>query len=557
MSLRTDRHALRRVTVRIDMVNSTVYIRVIPPTTRAMKKHFSALLLFLRNNYLLIAILLIALIARTYRFGDVPPGLNQDEAATGYDAFAVLTRGVDRMGTYLPLMYISWGTGMYALPGYLMSPFIWLFGLSVSSIRLLNLVCGFASLIVFYDLVRRTFDRKLALIAVFSLAICPWHMMVSRWALDSNLLPFLMLFGVYCVVRSKEQPGFLYGAAAFFSLCFYAYGTSYAFIPVFFVGLCAYLYSQKNFSWGSVTGPFALFVLLSLPAGLYLLVNQLRLPSIETPLFTIPLLPAPPRYQTDSTFFQGDFLRHTWENLQGFWQLMLSQNDGQIWNSVPGFGTIYLFSLPLVFVGLFVWLQQKKNAPKGLSPTFLMGWWLVACVALASLLQPVNINRVNVIFIPLIFFIAVAINAIGKSRFALGTIVAVYLIAFASFSHAYFTSYERDSAGPFFDSLEEAVDYASENVDGDICVTGNVNQPYIFVLFFRSFDPVEFQRTVDFDNEGTVNMSVRSFGRYMFGLDACGDRRYDAYVIDPSERGRIPEGYDFVSFERFDVAIRR
>lgn len=528
-----------------------------PHTTITPKERFEALRCFLRENFVLIAILIVAIAVRAYRFGEVPPGLNQDEAATGYDSFAVLTRGIDRMGTHLPVMYISWGTGMYALPGYLMSPFIWLFGLSVASIRMLNLVMGCVSIVVFYDLVRRIYDRKLALIAAFSLAICPWHVMVSRWALDSNLLPFLMLFGVYCVVRAKERPAFLYGAAAFLASCFYAYGTSYAFMPVFFLGLCAYLYLQKDFRWTSVIGPFALFVGLSLPAGLYLVVNQLRLPSIETPFFTIPLLPAPPRYQTDSSVFGGDFLRHGWENLRSFWGMMLSQDDGHIWNAVPGFGVIYLFSLPFVFFGLLGWLQSKKMTKNGLEPLFLMGWWLVAAVVLASLLQPVNINRLNILYIPLVFFLSLGIHTVAKTRHALWSIIGIYIVAFFFFTQAYFTTYEEQAAGPFFASLEDAIDYASDHTDGDICVTGNVNQPYIFVLFFRGFDPVTFRRTVRFDHEGSVNMSVRSFDRYTFNLDACSDRAYRAYVIDPSERGRIPEGFEIISFDRFDVAIRR
>jgi len=48
-------------------------------------------------------------------FGCIPPGLNQDEASPAHDAYALIHHGVDRHGYRLPVVLVSWGSGMEAL----------------------------------------------------------------------------------------------------------------------------------------------------------------------------------------------------------------------------------------------------------------------------------------------------------------------------------------------------------------------------------------------------------------------------------------------------------
>src|SRR5215212_1041080 len=105
---------------------------------------------FLRENMVLLAILLGGALARLMEFGAIPPGLNQDEASLGYDAYAVLHHGIDRNGFHNPLMFVSWGSGMSALPGYLTAPFILLFGLSPTALRAVYAIAGLLSVGLLY-----------------------------------------------------------------------------------------------------------------------------------------------------------------------------------------------------------------------------------------------------------------------------------------------------------------------------------------------------------------------------------------------------------------------
>src|SRR5437870_2913276 len=151
---------------------------------------------FLRKHWLLLSLIAAGIPVRIYRFGDVPPGFNQDEISTVYDAWSVLTAGIDRNGVHLPLFLISWGDGSQALPAYLMVPFLWLLGVTPVSMRISALVLNLTSLAVFPLLTKRIAGERASLIAAFLLAINPWHIMASRWAHEFNYLPPLALIGI-------------------------------------------------------------------------------------------------------------------------------------------------------------------------------------------------------------------------------------------------------------------------------------------------------------------------------------------------------------------------
>ena len=84
-----------------------------------------------KNIFLLAFIVLLALFLRIYLLGIVPPGLTNDEADIGYDAYAILITGSDQWGNFLPTTSFM-GFGDYRLPlyTYLVVPFVKIFNLN-------------------------------------------------------------------------------------------------------------------------------------------------------------------------------------------------------------------------------------------------------------------------------------------------------------------------------------------------------------------------------------------------------------------------------------------
>ena len=195
--------------------------------------------------FLFFLILVLGIFARTWEFHSLPPGLNPDEASNGVDAISIFRYGIDRNGISAPIKFISWGGGQNALYGYLLIPFIAFMGLTPFTVRLPMLITGILTLPLLYFAAKETLNEDFGLLSMFFLAISPWHILLSRWGLEANLFPFVFLAGYVCLLNIKKNDLWFIPACIFFGLCFYAYGTAYAMIPVFMICTITILIQQK------------------------------------------------------------------------------------------------------------------------------------------------------------------------------------------------------------------------------------------------------------------------------------------------------------------------
>jgi len=523
---------------------------------RALERLWAALV---RVDRVLLVALLIGFLARAWEFGTLPPGLNQDEASTGYDAYSLLHYGIDRNGFEHPVVLVSWGSGMYAFAAYAAMPFIWLFGLSPTTLRLPFLLAGVASIPLLFVLLRDVVvDRRTARIGALLLAISPWHIMASRWALDSNLFPFMFLVATVVAVRSVRGGRWwlLPAACALYGVSLYAYGTAYVVVPLFLALLLGYGLLHDWWPRRHVVIGGATFSLVSLPVALFVLVNKLEWQTITTPLISIPRLSGEPRFETMGNLnpFSGEFYGDGADNLRQGWKLLRTQDDGLLWNVIPGYGVLYWFSSLLAIVGFVVLARRAlRRAP---TLTFVLFAWGIAAIALTAFVS-VNINRANIVMFPFIFSTAIALSLLWRWRWVAATLCLLFALSFVSFTRTYFSDYRARAAGDFFASFGPAIEYASTQTPGRICVTGNVNMPYIFVLFYTREDPRRFAETVVYDNPGAEFQSVSSFGRYTFGLERCRDAAA-VIVASKDEKGSFdPARYRAEDFERFSVLTQR
>ncbi|RZK51036.1 MAG: phospholipid carrier-dependent glycosyltransferase, partial [Hymenobacter sp.] len=146
-------------------------------------------------------VVIIGVVVRVVKFPSIPPGLNQDEASSAYEAYALALTGCDRWGNHLPAYFPGLGSGQNVLLSYLMVPVVKTLGLNLVATRLVPLVLGLLSLPLFFGFLR-PLGRRPALLGLLLLAIAPWHFMLSRWALESNILVFWMLLGCFVLARA-------------------------------------------------------------------------------------------------------------------------------------------------------------------------------------------------------------------------------------------------------------------------------------------------------------------------------------------------------------------
>lgn len=472
-------------------------------------------------------VLFIGMAARIWRFGSVPGGLNQDEAFAGYEAWSLLHYGIDSAGYRFPVYLTAWGSGMNALNTYLMIPFIALFGLKVWVIRLPQLIIACLTLPALYGVVRIISGRDKALLSMFLLAVCPWHIMLSRWGLESNLAPGFLIFGLYFFLRGLDSPRLMLLSAAMYGLALYAYATIWPFVPLILLLQVVYCIRCKalRFNRYSLLSVLLLF-LLALPLMLFLAVNFGYIEELRLPFLSVPKL----LYMRSGEIS----LSNIPENGRKLFSILLHQSDGLIWNSPP-YGQTYRFSEIFQLMGILACLAGYAKSLKSrrfTGETFFLIQLLAAL--LLGLFIYVNVNRVNIIFIPLVFFGAYGIWFLAEhtDRRVLFAFVLLYLCAFVGFERDYFNDYRDDIAYPFYDGTDEALDAALER-DGIIYVSNDILYPVI--LFYARTPVDEFRAEVEYVNYPAAYLKARSFGRFRFVETDDALHTDGVYILAPTD----------------------
>ena len=495
-------------------------------------------------------ILALGLAARLWRFGALPAGLNQDEAFAGYEAWSLLRTGMDSAGYAWPVYLTAWGSGMNALESYLMLPFLALFGRKVWVIRLPQLIVGCLSLPALYGLVRRSADRETALWAMLLLAVCPWHVLLSRWALESNLAPGMLLFGTYFFLRGLEERRLLPLSGLFYGLSLYAYATLWPILPpvLLFQGLyCARrgrLHADRY-----LLAAMLLLLLLALPLLLFLAVNFGWIGEIRTPYLSIPKL---------LVLRSGELsLRHIPENLGNLFRILWKQSDGLSWNSAGPYGLLYPLAAPFVLLGLLRLLASLRGAFHRFAAAPLLLLWLLAGLALGALMQ-VNVNRVNLLFPPLIILAALGLrwfNGLFRGRLAPLLLIG-WLLCFALFARYGLTDYQRSLDYSFRAGLEQALDAAMER-RGEIILDGYIYYPQ--VLFFSGTPAEDFRATVEYERYPAAYLSPAGFTRFRFGYAGEGpDPTAACYLLSPwtDPAALLDAGYTLQQYGTIALAAR-
>ncbi|AEI39241.1 ArnT family glycosyltransferase [Paenibacillus mucilaginosus] len=500
--------------------------------------------------YTLIICLIIGILVRVLFINSIPPGLNQDEASIGYDAYSILHYGIDRNGISYPFHLISWGSGQNALYAYLTIPFIYFFGLSPLTTRLTSIVFGIIGLILFYFFMKRITTQRVAVIAFALLTICPWHIMISRWALEANLFPTIVLISVFFLVKSFSNKKLLPISSITFAISMYAYGTSYFFVPTFLMITYLYMLKHKVILIKDALINALVFITFSFPILLFIAINKLEMASIKLGIFTIPRLTGESRMDQISSVFQTDFLKTSINNFTQFFRIFLTQNDGLPSNSIEPFGYMYLISFPFFVIGFWeILVNIKKREFHGIN--IVMFWFLVSI--LMTFIANVNINRINIIFFPTIIIIAVGINKLYQNK-SLGTVAVSFTMFFVLFSYSYFIEYPKKISSRFYESFGEAISYAATQTDQHIYITEKINMPYIYVLFYQKINPYEYKNTVVFQNPESPFQIVTSFSRYHFGTEGVKPTDKTVLVLHNNDAESYDnQQFDITKFKNFSV----
>lgn len=190
----------------------------------------------------LLLILLVAAFVRAYKIGSLPYGLWYDEAAYGMTALRILNESA-----YRPIYDPS--THHPAFFHYLIAASFSIFGVSVSSLRLVSILFGIATVGAFYFLMKLWFGEKIALAGAFLLALSRWHINFSRIVLIGIATPLFEILALYFFfkgLRSRRPLHYaLSGISMGLGLWFF---TAYRLFPlVIFLFLLHISFTRREF----------------------------------------------------------------------------------------------------------------------------------------------------------------------------------------------------------------------------------------------------------------------------------------------------------------------
>lgn len=501
-----------------------------------------------KYKLLFVLILLAGIAARVIRFGAVPGDINQDEAFAGYEAYSLLKYGMDTAGYNYPVYLTAWGSGMNALESYLMLPFIALFGLKVWVIRLPQVIAAVLSLPAAYFLVRRLADRKAAILSMLMLAICPWHIILSRWGLESNLTPAFLLFGLLFFVKGLEKPKYLMLSAFMYGLSLYCYATYWIYTPFIILFQVIYCLAMKKIRFDRyLVFSAVILAVMAAPLILFLLINYGLMDEIRTPYFSIPRI----LYMRNGELSFDEKAK----KLELLRDIFVYQTDRNIWNSPTKYGLFYYISMPFALTGLGYCLLKiiRCAKEKAFCPEALLLVQLAVSLPQCILIKA-NATKINILFIPLVLLTAMGIYALEKFTFRRfsSIIAALYCVLFLGFEVYYFTDYVKESDVFFSRGLEQAFQYADSRGEHIYFEEGTF---YPKILFYAKTPVERFRDTVEYEFYPASYLTAYGFDKYSMWADPYHPEDNAAYVLSAgADSGILDEsGFEKECFGRYLV----
>lgn len=517
---------------------------------------------------LLLPFLILALgaILRLAYLGAIPAGMHQDEAFVAWNAYALLHDGMDSAGHMFPVYMADWGDGHSAMYCWLLLPLLALNGGQVTSVisRLPQAIVAILTIWTVYLLLKRMFGVKAALWGEFLLAVCPWHIMMSRWGLDANLAPGFLIFGFYFFIRSLDDQRFLLLSALTYGMSLYCYAVIWPVVPVILLLQILYCLYHRKLSvnrWS--LGASALLFVLALPLILFVFVNSGILPEIRLPFLTIPVMNG---YRGGELAWS---LGEMWANLRRTGSLLLHQNVGAPYDILLPYGLFYDIGRIFIVIGFLslMWRLLSSLRRKEFSYEYFIFVQLVGAGVNVLLVWAI-LHQINSLYIPLVLCEAYGIWSVLslagrhlKSKrlpaVAAAALAGIYLVYLTCFQFSYYNDYQKTANAYFGQGLQEAVEYAVEQASAvsleDITVEKGAQWPRL-LLYSNTTAPEYLEHVVYAEPPAPASFSAGGV-TFHNGIDYNHIRNDSIYLIYYTDVALFETDFRLRQFYDWYVAV--
>ena len=486
-----------------------------------------------RVAILLVLAMAVGLALRVIHLGSIPPGLNQDEAVNGYDAFSLALTGRDHHGHLWPVAGLeSYGDWVSPLLTFLTAPVVGVFGLSVASVRVVTALVGVLAIPAIYLLGVELFRRPaVGLVAAWYIALSPWAVHRGRFAIPPSIVPTMVTLTMLAIVWAvRRRSGRMAVAAAVAAgLTTAAYPTMKLYVPLLLLA-ALWVFRRGLLELGGRKIARAVVVYLLIAGPIYYL--SVGVPGGQT------------RWQQVTVLGKGHppaFFVHQYRAYFSPRVFLLEGSEHPAQTPTPsGHGVELLSMAPfLVAGGLWVVLAALERRERREAPfaQFLLLALLLYPIPGALTTRAPHLNR-GIHLIPLLaLFVAVGAVALAhllgrafdrvapawrRRGMAVAALVSIAVIGaeLAGRYRDYFTRYARRAAvlTYFQYGQQQAMTYAlAHEAEYDSVWVSGGNQSYMYLLFHGRWPPRDAQRALRVRRVPGSWNQVDGIGKYRFG----------------------------------------
>lgn len=553
------------------------------------------------SRWLILALIILGLFLRTHQVTSSPPALYWEEAALGYDAYAIAETGRDHHGHQLPLIaFESFGDWKPSLYFYYLVPFVKFFCLNDWAVRISGVVLGgFLIWGLYYLAQQLKFPPKWTL---FVIVLSPWAIHFARGAWEAHLALVLVTWGVglwWRAVNSSKKWLFV-GAAISLGLASYAYHAARLTVPLLVITLLLvslickrtdWLQSKIKWKHQALVLPFGaacIVALLMLPLLFGLLnpnssaiTQRYKETGITSDLDIISIsnqLKADADNTIAARIFYHRYVmiaREVIKNIFSYSSLSFWAING---DANPRHGTGFtglIYNVEIIFLvwGLVVMMKRRQ------ATDWLLWGWFMAAILPAALAKP-NPHALRILpaLPPIILFISLGLNSSanhlatfirqfekkdivknnfrqflsqnGAKKIICSIIICIYALELISFYRYYLRVYPILAQHEWQYGYEQLVkELATDIAQGTpIHFARSLGRPAMYVWFYTQEDPREVQARAD--------MEKFDQGEFISYQNISYDREVDVSQIGTGEVGVVlASKVDLESLTNFDVTI--
>lgn len=472
---------------------------------------------------IVLLILIFGFFTRAYALGTIPSGLAWDEAAIGYNGYAIFTTRRDEWLNRLPISFRSFGDYKAPLSIYINGFTTYAFGLNAFAVRLpFFLFSQIAILGMYYLLSQHIFPKKYSIqvFLLISIVLSPWHFHFSRVAFESGIALSLFILSLYCFFNwskaaTKNRTYWLIISGILAILTLYTYHSSKVAIPLLFMVLLFWNRKKLILKDVLISTPILLILLYPLIQDSFFGSGLQRAQS--TVFAAMPFMSAlqytiynffeyfHPRF---IIFGQVDSLRHgigevgilSYLNgflfyegvLLGFLQIITKNSnffpDSKLLN-------VFKIGILIIIVGILPAAIGTEVHHANRALLSFPGFIMIAGYAAITLIN-------STLSIPALKVISGSHGEKGIVKNSIiGSLILFEILLGINNLHLYFLNYREKTTAIFLEGYVDAFKIAEKYEKGfdnyqkvdQILFSAKYGQPYIYALFARETNPIYYQ----------------------------------------------------------------